>query len=115
MRTSQSFGIHFTIRADKMRDGKAPVYACVTVNRKRGYIALKQLVEVKSWDNAKGVLKGSREEFRSINHYLQEVRTAIGTCYQQLSLKGRIVNAEAIKDAFLGTAEEVHTLSSLVE
>lgn len=53
MRTSQSFGIHFTIRADKVRDGKAPVYACVTVNRKRCYIALKQLVEVKSWDNVK--------------------------------------------------------------
>ncbi|MGV3686908.1 MAG: phage integrase SAM-like domain-containing protein [Daejeonella sp.] len=115
MRTSQSFGIHFTIRADKVRDGKAPVYACVTVNRKRCYIALKQLVEVKSWDNVKGTLKGSREEFKSINHYLHEVRMAIGTCYQQLSLKGRIVAPDAIKDAFLGTAEEVHTLSSLFE
>ena len=79
MRTSQSFGIHFIIRADKVRDGKAPVYACVTVNRKRCYIALKQLVEVKSWDNVKGTLKGSREEFESINYYLQEVRMAIGT------------------------------------
>ena len=64
MRSSQSFGIHFTIRADKVREGKAPVYACVTVNRVRSYIALKQLVEVKCWDNAKGALKGSREEFK---------------------------------------------------
>ncbi len=115
MRTSQSFGIHFTIRVDKVRDGKAPVYACVTVNRKRCYIALKQLVEVKSWDAVKGTLKGSREEFKSINRYLHEVRMAIGTCYQQLSLKGRLVNADAIKDAFLGKAEEVHTLSSFFE
>ncbi|PRY52725.1 site-specific recombinase XerD [Arcticibacter pallidicorallinus] len=115
MRSSQSFGIHFTIRTDKVREGKVPVYACVTVSRLRSYIALKQLVEVKSWDNAKGALKGNREEFKSINNYLQEVRMAIGTCYQQLNLKGKMISAEAIKDAFLGTAKEVHTLSSLFE
>lgn len=115
MRSSQSFGIHFTIRIDKVREGKAPVYACVTVNRVRSYIALKQLVEVKSWENAKGALKGNREEFKSINNYLQEVRMPIETCYQQLNLKGKMISAEAIKDAFLGTAEEVHTLSGLFE
>jgi surfactin synthase thioesterase subunit len=27
MRTSQSFRVHYTIRADKAKDGKAPIYA----------------------------------------------------------------------------------------
>ncbi|MBC7695796.1 MAG: hypothetical protein H7141_10155 [Burkholderiales bacterium] len=40
MKTSQSFGIHFTIKNDKVKDGKAPTYACITVNRKRSYLAL---------------------------------------------------------------------------
>lgn len=112
---TQSFGIHFTIRADKVRDGKAPLYACVTVSRKRSYIALKQTVEEKNWDNVKGVLKGNRETVKKLNHYLQEVRSAITLCYQQLHLKGRLISAEAIKDAFLGTEQEVYTLSRLVE
>lgn len=112
---TQSFGIHFTIRADKVRDGKAPLYACVTVSRKRSYIALKQTVEEKNWDNVKGVLKGNRDTVKKLNHYLQEVRSAITSCYQQLHLKGKLISAEAIKNAFLGTAEETYTLKKLID
>ena len=28
MQTSQSFGIHFTTRPDKAKDGKEPIYVC---------------------------------------------------------------------------------------
>lgn len=112
---TQSFGVHFTIRADKIKDGKAPVYACVTVSKKRSYIALKQTIDVKNWDNARGILRGNREEVKKVNNYLQEVRVAIATCFQQLQLKGKMVSADAIKNAFLGTAEEVYTLKTLID
>jgi site-specific recombinase XerD len=115
MKTSQSFRIHYTIRADKAKDGKAPIYVCITVNKERSFIALKQLVDVKSWDSGKGIAKGNREEIKSINNYLSQVRTSLGNCYQQLQLKGKMLSAEAVKDAFLGTGEEVFTLSRLVE
>src|SRR5690606_3410842 len=62
MKTSQSFGVHFTIRTDKEKEGNAPVYACITVNKKRCYIALKQFVDINYWDNTKGALKGTRED-----------------------------------------------------
>jgi hypothetical protein len=39
MQTSKSFGIHFTVRSDKARNGKLPIYAVVTVNRQRSLIA----------------------------------------------------------------------------
>ena len=115
MKTSQSFRVHYTIRADKAKDGKAPIYACVTVNKQRCYIALKQLTDVKSWDSAKSIARGNREEVKSLNNYLGQVRTALGNCYQQLQLKGGMLSAEAVKDAFLGTNEEVYTLSRLFE
>ena len=67
MKTSQSFRVHYTIRADKAKDGKAPIYACVTVNKQRCYIALKQFTEVKSWDSAKSIARGNREEVKSLN------------------------------------------------
>jgi hypothetical protein len=50
-----------------------------------------------------------------INNYLQEVRTLIGTCYQQLHLKGRVITADSIKEVFLGTGGDVYTLSRLFE
>lgn len=97
MKTSQSFRVHYTIGADEAKDGEAPIYACVTVNKQRCYIALKQLTDVESWDSAKSVAKGNREEVKSINNYLNQVRTALGNYYQQLQLKGGMLSAEAVK------------------
>lgn len=89
MKTLKSFGVHFTIRADKGKEGNAPVYACITVNKKRSYIAIKQFVDINYWDNTKGALKGTREDFKQINKYLQDVRLTLGDIYQQLMLSGK--------------------------
>ena len=115
MKTSQSFGIHFTIRKDRVKDGKAQVYACITVNKQKCFIALQQSIDLRYWDERRGAGKGGRQDSLSINNYLEQVRLAIGNCYQNLQLKGKIITSEMVKDFFLGTAEEVHTLSSLFE
>ncbi len=115
MKTSQSFGIHFTIRKDRVKDGKAQVYACITVNKQKCFIALQQSIDLRYWDERRGAGKGGRQDSLSINNYLEQVRLAIGNCYQNLQLKGKIITSEMVKDSFLGTAEEVHTLSSLFE
>jgi site-specific recombinase XerD len=113
MQTSQSFGIHFTTRPDKARDGKEPIYACVTVNKQRAYIALKHNVDPQNWDSGKGAAKGNRDEVKSINNYLGEVRNTISNNYKQLQLKGKMLSAKAVKDLYLGAEEEVYTLSRL--
>ena len=115
MKTTQSFGVHFTVRADKVKDGKAPIYARITVNGQRISMALKKTVELSSWDAARGYAKGVRGEVKSLNNYLEEVRLALGNCYQNLVLKGKMVTSEMVKDGFLGTSEEVHSLSELFE
>lgn len=115
MKTTQSFGVHFTVRADKVKDGKAPIYARITVNGQRISMALKKTVELSSWDAARGHAKGVRGEIKSLNSYLEEVRLALGNCYQNRVLKGKMVSAEMVKDGFFGTSEEVHSLSELVE
>ena len=58
MQTSQSFNIHFTTRPDKVRDGKEPIYACLTVNKQSAYIALKHNADPKNWDSGKETAKG---------------------------------------------------------
>lgn len=114
MQTQQSFGVHFTTRPDKAKDGKEPVYACVTVNRKRVYIALKQTVDPNCWDARKGVAKGNKEEVKDINAYLSEVRVTLGNHYRELQVKGKLITAQVIKSLYLGEKEEVYTLSRLM-
>ncbi|GAA4321038.1 site-specific integrase [Mucilaginibacter gynuensis] len=113
MKTTQSFGIHFTARADKEKNGKLPIYACITVNRKKCFFAVKQYVDLKNWDNRKGAAKGTKDDIRSINTYLEEVRRSLSNIYQQMQLKGVYLTADAVKDVYFNADVQVHKLSDL--
>lgn len=113
MQTTNTFGVHFLIRQDKLKEGKAPVYARITVNTDRILIGLKQWIDPRSWDMRKGAGKGAKDETKSLNNYLSEVRTEIGECYRELQLKKKIITADDVKITFLRVEEIEHTLLSL--
>ena len=73
MKTVNSFGVHFKIRAEKIKDGKVPVYVSITVNGKKIFIALKNWVSVKQWDTRKENAKSSSEEGKKLNNYLEDI------------------------------------------
>lgn len=115
MKTSQSFRIYFTIKSDKEKDGKAPLYVVVTINKEKCFIALKQkMVDTKIWDFGKGAAKGTKDETKELNAYLEEIRLKLGNIYKELQLKGKLINITSVKNLFLGEKEEVYTLSRLV-
>jgi len=113
MKTAQSFRIHFVVRAYKAKDGKAPLYVAVTVNKEKCLIGLKQSIDLNNWDADKGVPKGNREQVKTLNNYLDEVRLALGNCYKDMMLKGRVPSATTIKNLYLGEADENFTLTKL--
>lgn len=115
MRTKNTFGVQFLTRPDKLKDGKVPVYARVTVNKDVIHIALKQWIDSRSWDNRKGFAKGIKEEIRAFNNYLEEVRTELGECYRELQLRKQVITAEGIKNIFLRVEDDDHTLTYLFE
>ncbi|UEG54044.1 site-specific integrase [Mucilaginibacter daejeonensis] len=114
MRTTRSFRVYFTIKTDKAKNGKAPLYAAVTVNKEKAFIALKQQVSLMVWDIGKGAAKGTREEAKAINTYLDEVRLNLGNCYKELLLKGKLLTPKAVKSLFLGETDETFTLNKLM-
>tara|TARA_Y100000588_G_C14059248_1_gene840655 strand:- start:2 stop:1087 length:1086 start_codon:yes stop_codon:yes gene_type:complete len=59
--------------------------------------------------------RGSREEIKSLNHYLNEVKTRIVDCYQEMQIQKRLITAEAIKSMFLGLDQKEHTLCKLID
>jgi len=46
MKKQNTFGVHFTIRQNRMQEGKYPVYLRIFVNGTRSEISLKALVHV---------------------------------------------------------------------
>jgi integrase len=114
MKTSQSFRVYFTIKSDKAKDGRAPLYAAVTVNKEKAFIALKQQISLSIWDFGKGAAKGTRDESRTVNAYLDEVRLSLGNCYKELLLKGKLLTTKTIKDLFLGETDETYTMNRMM-
>ncbi|GAA4318530.1 site-specific integrase [Mucilaginibacter gynuensis] len=116
MKTSQSFGVHFTIKKEKAKDGVTNVYVSVTVNKERIHFALKHYVKVDNWDKGRGGLKIKVPEAKETNAYLEQVKFTITTYYQQLQIAGKEVTPQLLKSMFLGEeAEETFSLSKLMD
>lgn len=110
MRSTNTFGVTFYLKKYKAKADKAPIYARITVDGRRLDISTKQEVCVTNWNSAKGLAKGSKDEIRSINNYLEQMRARLVECYQELLIQKKLVSAEAIKNIFCGDNKEDHFL-----
>jgi site-specific recombinase XerD len=115
MKTANTFGISFYLRRYKIKDGKVPIYVRITVDSKRTDLALKTDIEIEKWNSLKGIAKGKSEEIRSINDYLEKVRSRLMDCYKELLLKNKLITADLIKDMFSGVEAKENTLISVFD
>ena len=113
---NNTFGVIFYLRKYKAtQDGKAPIYARITVNGSRIDISLKRTVEPGSWNVNKGMAKGSKEEIIRLNSYLEQYRSGIVESYQELLLQKKFITAELVKDKFTGEDQADFTLYKLMD
>ncbi|MFO8234724.1 MAG: site-specific integrase [Bacteroidales bacterium] len=115
MKTQNTFGIIFYLRKYKEKDGKAPLYVRITVDGRRTDIALKRKIDLKNWNDAKGKAKGTSEDIRTLNTFLERIRGRLTECYHELQLEKAFITAEAIKNKYLGVEEEEHSLLNLID
>ena len=94
MTTTNTFGIIFYIKRQKEKNGKAPIYARITVDGKRVEVSIKKDIEIDNWSHGKGMAKGKGEEIRGLNTFLEQIRSRMVECYQQLQLKKQLITAE---------------------
>lgn len=110
-----TFGIQFVIRKHRIKDGKAPIYARITVNTERAEISIKKRIHVENWNNGRGMAKGKSQEISRLNSYLEQIRAQLTECYQELVVNKEAVTPEAIKNKFMGVEDSGETLKGLIE
>ncbi|EOZ95348.1 putative transposase [Indibacter alkaliphilus LW1] len=115
MRSTNTFGIQFIMRLNKAKNNKAPIFVRITVDGDRKEISLKRWINVNDWNNQKGMAKGTREEIKSLNHYLESIKAQMVENYQKLKIQKKLVTADAIKDMFLGIDDKEYSLKKLME
>jgi len=106
MKGKNSFGVHFILRQARSRNGKAPIYARISVNGSRSEITVKAFVDPDDWNDSKGTARPKSGELRELNNYLEDVRGKLFTHYRDLKIDEEILTAEAVKNSYLGITEE---------
>lgn len=114
MKSQNTFGIQFIIRQDKVKTDKALIYVRITVDSQRVEISLKRYIHPLEWNAVKGQARGSRKEMAQLNTYLEQIRSRLTECYQELQLKKKLITARGIKSLFLGSDDNQYTLTKLV-
>lgn len=117
MKSKNTFGIQFVLRLPKnKKDEMATVYARITVNGRRTEISLKSKVSINNWDEAKGRAKGKRQEIVKLNSHMEQVRSLIFDCYQELIQQNKPVSVDTVKAKYLGEdIEEAMTLLKMIK
>ncbi|WP_167597181.1 site-specific integrase [Leeuwenhoekiella sp. ZYFB001] len=115
MRTRLTYSLNFWINGCRAENEEAIIYARITVNGKRANISLKRKVPVESWDSSKGLVRGSKPFAKSLNKYLDQIRSLIYQSYEDLLNEGNLITASAIKSKFLGEDKRNNNLSELFE
>lgn len=116
MRSSNTFGIQFVIRLPKQqKNDQATVFARISVNGRRCEISLKKKVNPQNWDEAKGKVRGTKDETRKLNEHIERVRTLIADGYHELVQQKKVITVDAVKSLFLGADDNEITLIKLGE
>ena len=91
MKTANTFGIQFVIRANKRDSSISLIYARITVNGMRIEMSLKRTIDSTSWNHAKECVKGTSAEVNQLNKSIEEARFKLRECYLQLQMLSKLL------------------------
>jgi len=106
MKANHTFSINYWLYRSKAKNGKAPIYCRITMNGQRIEMSVKRSIEPTKWISGAGIVKGTSEEARTINNYLDTIKADLFKKYNQLLILGNPIYLEDIKNSFFGNKKE---------
>jgi len=114
MKNTSTFSVLFWLKQANAKNGKAPLYARITVNGKRAELSLKRKLPISDWDATKNRLKGLGDETKLVNNYLKQINSQLFETYQKFKREKKMVTSSIIKANFLGVDEHSHALTDII-
>lgn len=106
----KTLNILFYLRRDRIDiKGNAPIYCRITFNGERADFTLKRTIPPERWESSKGKVKGSNEESKAINAYLNLVRNKIYENHHKLEETNKPITANALKNLVSDKPEKPKT------
>jgi site-specific recombinase XerD len=111
-----TFSILYYIKRQRLlKTGEAPIYMRITVNGKSVETSVKRSIRPELWDTTKNKCKGTSEQAKAINDYLDSIRGQLYTHQQTMQERGKIIDAKTLTQSFLGVAEKQWQLLELFQ
>lgn len=108
--------LHFYAKSTKANSaGLLPIYVRLTVDGKRLEYSTKKFIESSKWSSELCKMKGTTEEARSINSYLDLVRAKVLNAQMEIIHRNEILTIENFKEKLLGTEQRQRTLIPIFE
>jgi site-specific recombinase XerD len=109
-----NFSLLFYLKKPKNhQNGLVPIYLRITVNGKRAEASTGRECEPALWNSTAGRFKGTKEEIKSFNAYLDNLQAQVYEAHGQLTKTGGMITAESLKNKLLGKSEKSRMLISL--
>ncbi|SHI74220.1 hypothetical protein SAMN04488096_10468 [Mesonia phycicola] len=115
MKNRSTFSLIFWIYSSRSKNNKVPIYARITVDGNRANFSLKRRIPAENWEASRGMMKGTRQESKLVNKYLDQVRSNIYSAYEDLLSEHKMITAQAIKNRYLGKDIFYRSLKDLFE
>jgi len=107
----KTFSLLFYLKRPKnYQTGSIPVYLRITVDGKRSETASGRECEPSQWNQSAGRMKGTKEDVRTFNAYLDDLQKKIYEAHRQLTESDQAITAESIRDHFMGKAAKCRLL-----
>ena len=108
--------LHFYAKSTKSNSaGQFPIYVRLTVNGKRLEFSSKKFVEPSKWSSEMTKMKGQSEEARSLNEYLDLMKSKVFDIQMGLIHRNEEITIEVFKNILNGTKERHRLLIPIFE
>lgn len=115
MRTQSTFSVLFWIYSKRAIENQTAIYARISINGRKLNISLKRKVDVDLWDPKKQKLMGKSPYAKELNQFLEQERSTLFQCYQDLRMEGAVISSETIKSRYFGDRDHLFSLEDIFE
>ncbi len=109
-----NFSLLFYLKKPKNYvSGPVPIYIRITVNGERAETTSNRECDPNLWNSYSGRLKGTTENIRSFNAYLDGLQHQVYDAHKELTEAAIAITAEKLKNRFLGNDEKAIMLLTI--
>ncbi|WP_316829086.1 site-specific integrase, partial [Pedobacter miscanthi] len=91
------------------------IFLRITVDGVRAEMSTSRNCEPERWNAKAGKVIGTKEDVKTLNAYLENIKAEVYAAHSQLNADGAAITADSVKCKFLGKAEKTHTIMEAIK